>query len=152
MNESLKKWERVKRGLTRIENNKNRQMEEYEDDLWFFFQNCWHLKDWIKNDAAIDEGHCNSVEEDVVKIKELVICGDLCNRSKHLKLNRKRKHTVDADVLSRDTDIHTGLPGEGYGEYNFKITIDDGRTFDAITVAQISVKKWTGLLTSYGVI
>ena len=91
MTESLKQWERVKRALLRIENNKKRQMDEYEDDVWNFFQNCWHLKDWIKNDVAIDSAHRESVECDVNKVDELVICADLCNRSKHLTLDRKRK-------------------------------------------------------------
>jgi hypothetical protein len=149
MTESLKQWERVKRALLRIENNKNRQMDEYEDDVWNFFQNCWHLKDWIKNDTAIDSVHREPVECDVKKVDELVICADLCNRSKHLKLTRK---CVDADVTGRDITVSAAPPGKGYGEYNFKITIDDGRTFDAINVARISVKKWAGLLTSYGVI
>jgi len=149
MNESLKQWERVKRALLRIENNKNRQMDEYEDDVWNFFQNCWHLKDWIKNDPAINSVHQESVECDVKKVDELVICADLCNRSKHLKLTCKR---VDADVTGRNININTGPPGEGYGEYNFIITIDDGRSFDAITVARISVEKWAGLLESYGAI
>ena len=149
MSETIKQWERVNRALKRIENNRNRKMEEYEDDVWFFFQNCWHLKDWIKNDAAIDQQHQQSVEADVHDIKELVICADLANRSKHLKLTSKR---VDADVTSRNTTIHTSPLGEGYGEYNFIITCDDRKELDAIEIARASVEKWSKLLTSYGVL
>jgi len=149
MNETLKQWARVQRALQRIENNKNRQMDDYEDDVWFFFQNCWHLKDWLKNDSAIDKGIRDSVESDVHKIEELVICADLANRSKHLKLTSIR---VDANVTKRNVTIHTGPPGEGYGEYNFIITRDDKREFDAIHIARSSVKKWSDLLTSYGVL
>lgn len=148
MSDTIKQWERVNRALKRIENNRNRKMEEYEDDIWFFFQNCWHLKDWIKNDGAIDQQHQQSVEADVHDIDELVICADLANRSKHLKLTSKR---VDADVTSRNTTIHAGPPGEGYGEYDFIITCNNNKEFDAIEIARASVEKWRELLTSYGV-
>ena len=52
---------RVERYLKRIE-NQDRDRTEYEDDLWSFFQNCWHLKDWIKNDGTIPETLRNTIE------------------------------------------------------------------------------------------
>lgn len=142
MSETVKQWERLNRALKRIENNRNRKMEEYEDDAWFFFLHCWHLKDWIKNDDAIDRKHRHSVETDVHEIYELVICADLANRSKHLKLTTKR---VDADVTSRSITIHAAPPGERYGEYKFKITCDNNKEFDVIEIARASVRKWSEL-------
>jgi hypothetical protein len=26
---------------------------DYQDDVWAFFQNCWHLKDWVKHDPLV---------------------------------------------------------------------------------------------------
>ncbi|MFV1976450.1 MAG: hypothetical protein ACC651_11930 [Candidatus Scalindua sp.] len=150
MSDTLKQWNRVNRALTKIENNQNRNLDDYEDDIWSFFQNCWHLKDWVKNDDVINEIYRTSVENDVHEIESIKMCADLANRSKHLKLTFSR---VDANVSSRDLHIHAAPPGQGgYGEYNFKITNSEGAVFDAIEVAKDSVKKWSELLTAYKVI
>src|SRR5258708_1539825 len=53
MSDWREQLERVVRFLARLQNH-DRPKHDYEDDLWAFFQNCWHLKDWIKNDPALD--------------------------------------------------------------------------------------------------
>jgi hypothetical protein len=91
---------------------------------------------------------------------ELKICADLANRSKRLTLNEKSKK-VDADIPKRDINIRAGIAvydsstGEqksvgGYGEYEFKIVIDDGREFDVIQTAEKAVNEWRRLLKRYG--
>ena len=42
---------RVERWLSRIRHSSKHDRNQYEDFLWAFFQNCWHLKDWIMNDT-----------------------------------------------------------------------------------------------------
>jgi hypothetical protein len=42
---------RAKRFLDRMEKLPADQTE-YEDMFWAFFQNCWHVRDWIKNDSS----------------------------------------------------------------------------------------------------
>ena len=46
---------RIERFLQRIDppSKDHGSQVEYEDNLWSFFQNAWHLKDWIKNDPLI---------------------------------------------------------------------------------------------------
>ncbi len=48
---------RVKRYLQRFEEigsgkAHNQSTPDYDDDVYAFFQNCYHLKDWIKNDPV----------------------------------------------------------------------------------------------------
>jgi hypothetical protein len=30
-------------------------LNDYEDNLWSFFMNCWHVKDWVQNDDTLPE-------------------------------------------------------------------------------------------------
>jgi len=129
-------------------NSRNRDLFNYEDDVWHFFQDCWHLKDWIKNDDQISKVHRDSVENDANRSEALRICADLANRSKHLKLTNRR---LDADVSKRNLTINVGPPGEGFGEYNFVVLLEDGRELDAIAVAEDAMKEWRRLLEVYGV-
>ena len=158
MTASADQFARMERALERVRSNRNRVLVEYEDDVWNFFQNSWHLKDWVKNDSELSQQHRGAVESDVSSIEVLLICADLANRSKHLRLTRKR---LDADISKRSTNIHAGtvhlsLSGEqtstpGYGELVFTIIADDGREFDVIDTAQQVVDEWRGLLAKYGV-
>jgi hypothetical protein len=158
MTASEEQFARVERALEGVRSNRNRRLVEYEDNVWNFFQNAWHLKDWVRNDSAIDQRYRDVVEDDVSTIEALQICADLANRSKHLQLTRKR---LDADVSKRNTHIYAGtallswdgkqtnIPG--YGELIFIISAEDGREFDLIHIAEQVVNEWRRLLAKYGV-
>jgi len=51
--------------------------------------NCYHLKDWIKNDPAAGS-LANRVEGYINNNPEFLLCADICNGLKHLQLNRER--------------------------------------------------------------
>ena len=83
---------RVKRFLRRIE--PRGATDDDQDDLWSFFQHCWHLKDWLMNDLTVPERIRNSVESEVEQYESLMICADLANRTKHLTLRDRSKRRV----------------------------------------------------------
>jgi hypothetical protein len=158
MTASAEQFARVQRALARVRSNRNRDLVGYEDDVWNFFQNAWHLKDWVKNDPDVDAAHRNEVENDVAGVEVLQICADLANRSKHLELRRKR---LDADISKRSTHVHAGvvhLPlggassaTPGYGEVILTILAADGREFGALETAEQVVAQWRNLLGKYRV-
>lgn len=89
-------WKRVKRYYERFEQMNNgfrghgEPAEYYFDDMLAFFQNCFHLRDWLKKDnfasKNIDQRPC-----DYVKSTDcLAICADLANGTKHMKLMPNR--------------------------------------------------------------
>ena len=41
--------DRARRFLDRMEAPCSNEVE-FQDMVWAFFQNCWHVKDWIEND------------------------------------------------------------------------------------------------------
>ena len=148
--------DRVKRFLVRIE-DQDRDQTTYEDDLWSFFQNCWHLKDWIKNDSSISQDVRDVIEYKVKNYNSLLIVADLANRSKHFQL-RPKSNRVDADVKNVGVKLHiqtlnldlgTGetTGGEVLSEYQYTILTDDGSEYDALDLARDTVRDWEQLIT-----
>src|SRR5712692_9502414 len=90
----IEQLERVKRWYSRFkEISEGREhipfADFYQDDIFAFFQNCYHLKDWIKNDPSV--AHMKDLVEPFINQSEVLsICADLCNGLKHLTLDRSR--------------------------------------------------------------
>src|SRR5437016_3705170 len=62
--------------------------DNYIDDMYAFFQNCYHLKDWLKKDPAFNAPE--DIEKFVTKTPCLALCADICNATKHLGLDPKK--------------------------------------------------------------
>ena len=130
----------------------------YSDDIWAFFQNCWHLKDWIKNDPMLLNNVRNSIEKEVEKYDSLMICADLTNRSKHSEL--KFKIRKDAKITGIGVTVHappiitsTSEPKEeGYVEHPFYIMISDGNKFDGLRIAIQAVDDWKKILGTFSLL
>lgn len=61
--------------------------EAEHDTLYAFFQNCYHLRDWLLNSGAVQQRDL----EDFFRIHvELRVCQDICNGTKHLGLDRPK--------------------------------------------------------------
>jgi hypothetical protein len=139
----VQQFDRVKRFLARIE-NQNRGSTEYDDDLWAFFQNCWHLKDWVENDSTISATVRQSIWSDVKSKTNLTICADLANRTKHSVLDH---HWFDAKFTQRNVTVYTGT---GTSTSEHIITLKDGTKVVALDVARAAVKEWQEIFTAYG--
>jgi hypothetical protein len=151
-------FQRVLRYLEKVK-NQNRGTLEYSDDIWAFFQNCWHLKDWIKNDPGLPQKIRTSIEKEVKKYDSLMICADLTNRSKHLALEpgsiRKDAKITGIDVtvhaapitiyLNREPD-NSDIQETGYVEHPFYIETSDGKKMDGLSVAIQAVDDWKKIL------
>src|SRR5579859_4316773 len=95
MPEYIEQWERVQRYLERLRAMYAGQrhagsVEELVDDAYAFFQNCYHLKDWLKNDGAYTHHSDRDIEDFVSGTSALAICADICNGQKHLDLKKVR--------------------------------------------------------------
>jgi hypothetical protein len=65
--------------------------DNYVDDIYAFFMNYYHLKDWIRNDNKVAASVRKAVEPYVGSNRCLKLCGDICNSLKHLRLKPKKK-------------------------------------------------------------
>jgi hypothetical protein len=138
-------FRRVKRYLARIE-NQSRDSTDYDDDLWSFFQNCWHLKDWIKNDPDISASVSEQIEDIVDNHPNIVICADLANGTKHSRLDRKGR--VGAQFTERNVTVHLGNPTTSESEHI--ITLQDGTQVVALDVAKKAVEEWQTIFATHG--
>ena len=83
--------ERIKRYYKRFKNINNGRphtdsTDYYMDDIFSFFINCYHLKDWLINDPSYTKRKKSEIEKYITKTESLSICADICNGLKHLKL------------------------------------------------------------------
>lgn len=163
----MKQFDRVKRFYCRILDSDRDQMY-YEDDLWAFFQNCWHLKDWIKNDETVSCEIFCSIEEAIKEYKYIMICSDLANRSKHSKLyielldTRKPKkgreekpragaehradNIIDLNVAKAKYEYYIVVKG---GEH---VQLKHKTTYRLSDIAEKAIKNWETYMRKNGLL
>lgn len=76
----------------------SKSSQEMLDPVYDFFTLCYHLREWVEKDKKVQKNIKDtlpSFEDDSLKANDLriglQICRDLCNKSKHRKLEKKRK-------------------------------------------------------------
>jgi hypothetical protein len=94
-----KQFRRLERTFARVLDDRDRELQEYEDDAWNFFHACWHLKDWIQHDdESVPKIVGKRVEQDVESFWKLVLIGDLVNRTRRVRLS---KSETEEDIAQR---------------------------------------------------
>jgi hypothetical protein len=122
--------------------------ENYVDDVYAFFINCFHLKDWILNDPACNKS--NQVESHVGNNQILNLCRDICHATKHLVLHTTA--TGDTPKYGRrhlKMEMRDDLSGKEHPQKtSIKIKIDhNGQELDAFDIATQAVNAWQAFLT-----
>lgn len=125
--------------------------EHYLDDIYAFFQNCYHLKDWLKNDVTFTAYSHAEIESYVSATPALAVCADLCNGIKHLVLSNPPR-SGDTPRLGQKTmrvHLQDSLSGE---EFPTKIQISvevehGGHTLDAFQLATDAMQAWECFLS-----
>jgi len=132
----LRWYERFKAYDTGIKHNK--PSNNYIDEVYAFFINCYHLKDWLKNDPNINIGN-SEIENFVNTSTDLKLCGDICNGIKHL--NRKK--------LSKIGPKHYKLNlKQNYISFKIEI-IDNNKKYDAFELATTCIELWKQFLKEH---
>lgn len=147
-------WARVQRWVSRFGETTggrvhDRESDFYQDEAYAFFQNCYHLKDWLKHDSATSSLVCD-VEAFISSSQNLRLCADLCNGSKHLKLTRSRE-SPDTRIGKRDFSLSLGGSAEATISAKYEIE-SGGSTHDAFTVAEACMKEWSAYLKGKGLL
>ncbi len=120
---------------------------EFQDMMWSFFQHCWHVKDWLRNDPLAS----NSQKRAAIDLAErsggpLLICRDLCNGTKHLKLTDPSSG-AGAAHLYVDMNI---VPERGRFEIDCIIDDGHGTQISGKRLAVDCIAEWERILESQG--
>lgn len=79
------------------------------DYIYAFFQNCYHLRDWLRNSGAVKE---DVLQQFMTGNVEMGVCRDIANGTKHLRITSP---SVDA-APSIGREYHpVGWPGKRPG-------------------------------------
>ena len=113
--------------------------ENYVDDIYAFFQNAYHLKDWIKNDLAVPAHVQSAVEQHINNNRSLELCADICNSLKHLDLARPRSGEVPT-FGKKVFGLNIG-GGPTTISLKYEVVIKAGN-IDAFGLASDCVKAW----------
>jgi hypothetical protein len=114
-----------------------RSPEDAEDYLYAFFQNCYHLQDWV-----LTELNSTDVDSFVKASLPLRICRDVANLTKHFVLERRPAQGHELSVLRE----YAGA-GKGWFEDDTRLVIvtnyqNDGIVLDAREVARECLRLW----------
>ena len=91
----MQQFDRVERYLQRIRDiyaglpYAYENVAYYEDDVISFFIHCYHLRDWISKLNCVGE-NMKDVDAFINTHHELKVCADLCNGSKHCRIEKVR--------------------------------------------------------------
>jgi|SRR5271166_5153971 len=123
----------------------DRPSDELEDKVYGFFQNCHHLKDWLKEDPAL--ASLGNVEHFINQCSELRICADLCNATKHFRLTKPPRSDVSPRTGAKRVElaIAVGAPAPPTIRINYEIDTIAG-TRDAFEIATICMNTWAKYL------
>jgi len=149
MNEKVKEqFKRVQRWYELLKNiHTNMEYDQnsdyYQDVIYAFFQNCWHLKDWIINSKAIDP---KTVYSFIDLNNDLKICRDLANGSKHLLIT---KPSVNSNMKINKHEYKISIAGNLKREMTYRI--DGLPGVDIFTIATSCYYQWREFLISQGV-
>lgn len=117
--------------------------QNYDDDVYAFFLNCYHLKDWIKNDP-----YCAAwpdVEAFINANQDLQVCADLCNGLKHLVLTRPRSAgspQFAGEKISLNISDGLGVQASVSIAISYEIATTNRDTLDAFSLASSCVSAW----------
>ena len=123
--------------------------DEIRDDFFHFFQDCYHLKDWIKNDGNLNLNIKNEVEKFINSAYYLKIVADIANATKHLTLTEKPR--IDSNIDLSNVVVYSGYPKK---KEAVMLTIDmivgnKSKAIEGTLLALKSLEEWNIFLDKF---
>jgi hypothetical protein len=142
-------WARVERRLEDVRavySGREGGTDDAVDTTQSFFEAIHHLKDWLGNDLSSGLTKADG-DRLIGGSKDLQLCADLANGSKHLKLTSSRSGDQTTTIGRNDVTIspETGVAHRFYVQ-------SAGAEYDVLKIADDAVDQWRRFLTARGLI
>ena len=123
----------------------NRPQQYYEDEIHSFFENCFHLNDWLKNDnKPYLAFNASSVDGNKVKASRYMeICRAICIGDKHFNINDEFIIDKKTKFCANDIEIRIGNPHIIKLKYYVKV---NGDIIDVEKIADECITEWKEFL------
>ena len=117
---------------------------DFQDDMWSYFQACWHVKDWVRHDPLVPPAVKAAIKAQAESNPLLLMCHDICNGTKHLELTTPRGGGARYESTE---SIH-----EGGFVVRVDCWIDDGtgKLVSGKELARKCVAEWEQILQGHG--
>ncbi|MBI2446535.1 MAG: hypothetical protein HYV51_01800 [Parcubacteria group bacterium] len=138
VSEQFYRIERWYKRLKEISTKKGQEQSTYyqEDVVYTFFQNCFHLKDWIINSGVLEK---NIVDGFIESNTDMKICRDLCNGSKHLAITNP---SIDSNIAVDTTEFFISVGGFAENKAVCWVHVDGYPSLDALVLAEMCLMWW----------
>jgi hypothetical protein len=106
--------------------------------VWGFFQNCWHVKDWMEHDPLVPRQTKDMAIELAHRSVVLRVCQEMCNGTKHLGARPGARHQ------------HIELMVDSAGNTEMDCIIDNGEGTEVSgrMLAHQCIAEWVSILQS----
>jgi hypothetical protein len=124
--------------------------ENYLDEIYAFFLNCYHLKDWIRYDSTVAAQIQQSVEPYINSNRSLRLCADICNSLKHLHLTSSRSGESPSFGKKRYA-LNLGPGLRPTISLKYEVDTNSGPE-DAFSLATDCIAAWGAFLNANGLL
>lgn len=114
---------------------------EFQDMMSAFFQDCWHVKDWLKNDPSVSQVAKEAVIQLAHQSQYLRMCQELCNGTKRLGARPGANHQHINTTI---------IPGAGIREVDCIVDDGSGKFISGKQLASDCIAEWERILISLG--
>lgn len=145
----MEQFERVERNLQRMRKiytglaHSHEHAAYYEDDVVSFFIHCHHLRDWVHQLNRAGETS-RDIDAFINAHHELKVCADLCNGSKHCRIERVRSgrqpHIVRKSWSVTTYTPEAGVPTTFKAQYHI---LANDKIYDALGLAEKCFELWS---------
>jgi hypothetical protein len=134
----VRRWHCLVQHIGRQRKEGDTQQEH--DFLYAFFQNCYHLRDWLKNSDTVRPATLAAF----FRLNEpMLVCRDICNGTKHWQIDRP---SIDADFSIGREYVPTGWPGDRPHANESWFIISGQSKYDVFQLADTCMALWESFL------